>query len=242
MILLKNKAYFATGSDDSTIKIWDYSKGICIKTIITEGKPFLIYELFNKKNQIGCIPYRNSLSIYEFDKTNQNKIFNISFEKSISWIEGLFQFPNDGRIILSASGFFEIFSQEIKHIKKIYIANDTPQIFVYLNNKDLAVGFVSKDIFIYDNNLMYKTRLCGHKKSITSIVEFNENKLLTSSLDSNIFLWKINNYEMIGSFINNNYGINAMILINNNRIITSIFNNNNSLIDYWNIEIYNDKV
>ncbi len=239
IILLKNKKYFATASDDSTIKIWDYSKGICIKTIITEGKPFLIYEIFNKENQIGCIPYRNSLAIYEYNESTHNKIINISLEKSIPWIEGLYQFPNDGRIILSTTGFFEVYSKEITKIKKIYIANDTPRIFLQLKNEDLAVGFLSKDIFIYDKNLMYKSRLCGHKKNITSIIQYDENKILTSSLDTKIFLWRMNDYEMIGNFIHNNYGINSMIIINKNTIVTSSYYKNNS-IDEWNIEIYDN--
>ena len=236
IILLKNNKYFATASDDSTIKIWEYSQGKCIKTIITEGKPFLIFEIFNKKNQIGCIPYRNSLAIYEYNESNQNKIFNISLEKSIPWIEGLYQFPNDGRIILSSSGFFEIYSNEINKIKKVFIANDTPYIFLELKNQDLDVGFFSKDVCIYDKNLMYKSRLCGHKKRITSILEF-DNKILSSSLDTNIFLWRTNDYEMIASFINNNYEIKAMILINKNNIITSSYSENIS-IDEWKIDIY----
>ena len=236
IILLKNNKYFATASEDSTIKIWEYSQGKCIKTIITEGKPFLIFEIFNKKNQIGCIPYRNSLAIYEYNESNQNKIFNISLEKSIPWIEGLYQFPNDGRIILSSSGFFEIYSNEINKIKKVFIANDTPYIFLELKNQDLAVGFFSKEVFIYDKNLMYKSRLCGHKKRITSILEFDD-KILSSSLDTNIFLWRTNDYEMIASFINNNYEIKAMILINKNNIITSSYYENSS-VDEWKIEIY----
>ena len=239
IILLKNKKYFATSSDDSTIKIWDYSKGICIKTIITEGKPFLIYEVFNKENQIGCIPNRNSLAIYEYSESKQNRIINISLEKSIPWIEGLYQFPNDGRILLSTSGFFEIYSNKIDLIKKVYIANDTPQILIYLKNQDLAVGFLSKDIFIYDKNIIYKSRLHGHKQSITSIIEYDENKILSSSLDSNIILWRMNDYEMISSFINNYIGINAMILINKNNIITSSSDNNFCSIDEWKIEIFN---
>lgn len=239
IILLRNKKYFATASDDSTIKIWDYSKGNCIKTIITEGKPFLIYEVYGKENQIGCFPYRNSLVIYEYNEANQNKIINISLEKSIPWIEGLYQFPNDGRIILSSSGFFEVHSLEIKAIKKIYISNDIPKIFLLLKNGDLAVGLLSKEVFIYNNDFMYKTRLLGHKKSITSILELDENKLLTSSLDSNIILWGTNDYEIINSFINNKYGISSMILINKNRIITSSSNKNSS-IDDWEILIFNE--
>ena len=237
IILLKNKKNFATGSDDSTIKIWDFSQGICIKTIITEGKPFLIYEVFNKENQIGCIPNRNSLAIYEYSQSKQNRIINISLENTIPWIEGLYQFPNDGRIILSASGFFVIYSNKNELIKKVYISNDTPQIFLHLKNQDLAIGFLSKNIFIYDNNIIYKSRLYGHRQSITSIIEFDENKILSSSLDSNIILWRMNDYEMISSFISNYIGINAMILINKNNMITSS-NDNNSTIDEWKIEIF----
>ena len=241
IILLKNKKYFATASDDSTIKIWDYSIGKCIKTIITEGKPFLIYEPYDKKNQIGCIPYRNSLVIYEYNESNQNQVINISLEKSISWIEGLYKIPNDRRIILSTSGFFQIFSPEIDEIKKIYISNDTPQIFLQLKNKDFIVGFLSKEIFIYNNDFMYKTRLIGHKKSITSIVEleFLDNKILTGALDSNIILWSSKDYEMIFSFINNNYRINGIIIIDKNRILTSSHYKESS-IDEWELEINND--
>ena len=239
IILLKNKNYFGTASDDSTIKIWDYSKGSCIKTINTEGKPFLIFEPYNRENQIGCVPYRNSLVIYDYGESNQKLIFNISLEKSIPWIEGLYKFPNDERIILSTNGFFQVFSQELKEIKKVYIANDTPKLFLQLNNKDLCVGFLSKEIFIYNNDLMYKTKLVGHKKRITSILEFYDNKLLTASLDSNIILWNSNNYEMICRFINNNYEINALIIINKNRIITSSYYKNSTL-DDWELEIYDE--
>ena len=239
IILLKNKKYFGTASDDSTIKIWDYSKGSCIKTIITEGKPFLIFEPYNKENQIGCVPYRNSLVIYDYGESNPNLIFNISLEKSIPWIEGLYKFPNDERIILSTNGFFQVFSHEIEEIRKVYIANDTPKLFLQLNNKDLCVGFLSKDIFIYNKDLMYKTKLVGHKKRITSILEFYDNKLLTASLDSNIILWNSNDYEMISSFINNNYEINALIIINKNRITTSSYYKNN-ILDGWELEIYDE--
>lgn len=236
IILLKNKKYFATASDDCTIKIWDYSKGTCIKTIVTEGKPFLIYEVFEKENQIGCVPYRNSLTIYEYNESNQKIIFNISLEKSIPWIEGLYQIPNDGRVILSNSGFFEVYSPEIKLIKKVYISNDTPKNFLQLKNKDIVVSFLSKEVFIYDNNLSYKSRLIGHKKAITSILEFNEDKFLTCSLDSDIILWRSKDYEMVSRFINNSMGISSMILINN-RLVTSSYDRNCSL-NEWEIEMY----
>ena len=241
IILLKNKKYFATASDDSTIKMWDYSIGKCIKTIVTEGKPFLIYEPYDKENQIGCIPYRNSLVVYEYSESNQNQIINISLEKSISWIEGLYKIPNDRRIILSTSGFFQIFSPEIDEIKKIYISNDTPQIFLQLKNKDFIVGLLSKEIYIYNNDFRYKTRLIGHKKSITSIVEleFFDNKILTGALDSNIILWSSKDYEMNFSFINNNYRINGIIIIDKNRILTSSHYKESS-IDEWELEINND--
>ena len=49
----------------------------------------------------------------------------------------------------------------------------------------------------------------------------------------------MDDYEMIASFIHNNYGINAMTVINKNSIITSSFYENSS-IDEWNIETFDN--
>lgn len=235
LILLRNKNCFATSSDDNTIKIWDFERGICVKTITSEGKPFLIYEKFGKDNQIGCIPNRNSLSIYEYNEKEQKMIFYKSLEKIIPWIEGLYQFPKDGRIILSSSGMFEVFSQDFNNIKKIYIANIVPQNFLEIKNEDLIVGSQSKEVFIYDKNLNFKRQLIGHKNIVTSFLQFDDNNLLTSSIDSNIILWSIDNYDMIFNFINCDLGINSMILINGKRIITSSFHIKN-YIEEWELE------
>jgi WD40 repeat protein len=235
IILLKNKKNFATASDDSTIRIWDVEKGACIKTIITEGKPYLIFEKYGKDNQIGCVPNRNSLSIYEYGDKIQNTVFKISLEKSLPWIEGLYQFSNDGRIIISSFGIFDLYSSDLEKIKRIYIANMAAQNFLQITNEDLVVGFGSKDIFIYDKNINFKRKLLGHHNNVSSILQLNNNKLLTASLDSNIILWNIDNYEMIFNFMNNHLSINSMTLINENRILTYSFFNLN-IIEEWEIE------
>ena len=235
IIPLRNKKYFATASDDCSIKIWDSELGLCTRTIPIDGKPFLIFENYGKINQIGCVPNRNSLTIFEYEEKNQNILFNISLEKIIPWIEGLYQFPNDGRIIISSSGCFDIFSSELKNIQRIYIANSIPQNFLQIKNEDLLVGLPSKEIYVYDKNLNFKKKLIGHKKNITSFLQLDDNKLLTSSLDSNIILWRIEDYEILFEFINNSFGINSMIIINEYRIITCSFYKTN-FIEEWKLE------
>ena len=145
------------------------------------------------------------------------------------------QLPTDGKIIISSSGYFQIFSSDINEIKKVYIANSIPQHFLQVKNEDLVVGLSSEDVFIYDKNLDFKRKLVGHKKNITSFLQLDEDKLLTASLDSHIILWKIGDYEMIFNFINNNLGINAMISINEYRIITCSFCKVN-FIEEWEID------
>ena len=236
IISLKNGLHFATASDDNSIKIWDFTDGKCLKTIITHGNPFLLYDVYGKENQIGCLPFRNSISIYDYTDEPKN-ILNISLENSINWIEGIYQFPNDGRVILSTLDFFEIFSPQILEINKIYIKGETPKLFLQIKNGDLAVGLLGYEIYIYDNNLIFKTRLIGHSSTITSLIEVDENKLFSSSLDSNIIVWNTDNYEMDWIFINNNCSIKCMILLNQNKIITSSKSHDHFL-ETWTFDLY----
>ena len=238
ILLNSTENNFATCSDDNTIKIWDYEKGKCIKTIVTEGSPFMIYEKFNQKNQIGCLPFRNSLNIYDINGNDAKIIFNKSLEKKIPWIEGLYQFPNNGNIILSTTVFFEVFTENIEEIKKIYINKETPKIFLYLENGDLAVGLLGVEIFIYNQNLQFKKRLVGHCSAITSLKLINNKYLLSSSLDSKIILWNIEDYELKQSLVNNDSSINDMIVIDDQKqIITGTGNKEKTLKD-WIIEIF----
>ena len=147
----------------------------------------------------------------------------------------MYQFPNNGNIIISSSGFFDIFSSDLKNVQRIYIANSIPQNFLQIKNEDLLVGLPSKEIFVYDKKLNFKKKLIGHNQNVTSFLQLNDEKLLTASLDSNIILWRIEDYEILFTFINNNLGINSMILINEYRIITCSFYKRNLIVE-WEIE------
>ena len=237
-IIKINDNLLGSASNDNTIKIWDFTIGKCIKTIRMYTNPYIIFNIYGKNNLIGCIPNRNSVTIYDYSNDNENKIiFEKNIENIIPWIEGLYCFPNDKNIILSYTGFFSVFSAEIEEIKRITIDNETPEIFLQISNGDLIVGLSGSQIFIYDKNLFFKTRLIGHNNTITGLIQLEENILLSYSDDSIVKLWDLNNKEIIDTFFNIEDKINSLIYIGNKKFICANDNKTNN-IEKWEIEIY----
>ena len=229
----------ASASNDNTIIIWDYKLGSLIKSIITQANPFMIYNIYGKNYQIGCFPFRNSINIYDYSEDNK-MIFEKNLENIIPWIESIYHFPKDDRIILSYIGFFAIFSSEIEEIKKITIYNEIPKIFLQISNGDLIVGLLGGKIFIYDKNLIFKAKLFGHSNNIIGLIQFNENILLSYSLDYSIKLWSLKDKEVIETFINIENKINSVINIGNKQFLAS-FDIKEFNIEKWEIDIFHEK-
>ena len=239
-IIPLNNNCLGSASNDNTIKIWDYKKGECIKTIRMKTNPYIIYSIYGKNDLIGCLPYRNSINIYDYSQENKI-IFEKNIEKIIPWIEGFYSFPNDERIILSYTGFFSVFSAEIEEIKRIAINNETPEVFLQISNGDLIVGMLGHQIFIYDKNLFFKKRLFGHNNTIIGLIQLEENIILSYSVDSIIKLWDLKDNEVIETFINIEKKINHLINLGNKQLICSIDEKNYN-IEKWDIEIYQKEI
>ena len=237
-LLKLNNNFLGSASNDKTIKIWDYKIGKCIKTIRIKSNPYIIFNIHGKNDLIGCIPNRNSITVYDYSQGNYNKIiFEKNLENIIPWIEGFYCFPNDKRIILSYIGFFSVFSAEIEEIKRITIDNETPEIFLQINNGDLIVGLLGNQIFIYDKNLFFKAKLIGHNYTIAGLFQLEEKILLSYSDNSIVKLWNLGTNEIIETFFNIEDKINSLIYIGNKKFICSNNNKGNN-IEKWEIEIH----
>ena len=202
--------------------------------IILLRRVMIIQFIHSNINQIGYIPYRNSINIYDY--AQENIIFEKNLENKIPWIEALYCFRNDNRIILSYSGFFSVFSSKIEEIKKISIDNEIPKFFLEINDGDLIVAF-NNQIFIYDKNFIFKLKLIGHSNNISGLIKINENLLLSYSTDSNIKLWNLTKNGLIESFNNIENKINSIILIGNNCFISS-FNIKGYYIEKCEVEFF----
>lgn len=142
-----NQNYFATGGDDNTIKIWDSSKKVVLKTLY--GHSAAVYDLIFYENQKKLISVSNDRTIRLWDVQNNDKpsiikkhtgrIYSLSLDKT-------------QRYLASGSQDRFVYIYDLKEGNKIVFSakHDSDVFHVYFLNEKFLCTTSGKTIMIWD--------------------------------------------------------------------------------------------
>jgi WD40 repeat protein len=203
-----------SGSEDNTIQIWRISTGETLK-IINVGVPVLVVRVFSiEYKQIVCgkESSSNNIQIYNYNTGDLIRTLN-GHSGNVHSIEMLSeQFmasgSNDRRVII-----WDLFSYTIKY----NLTGHTIAVYCIkrLSSNMIASGDKNGTIIVW-NWLTGKQifNLTGHTNSVfyNSLDLYDDQTLISGSLDRTVKFWNISNGELIQS-IDANIIINALAML-----------------------------
>ena len=195
-IIKLSNGNIATGSQDNTIKIWDIDKKEVLYTL--NGHTSIIWEIRELEgNKLISASDDNLSKVWEFnDKKKEYESYDLcNSRRHISSVAVL----KNNKVILATG--INLFLYDLK-TKKQESVLDLPTGGVWavreLSNGDVAVGLGNGLLYILKitDELIVKTKFSqGHKRTINTIIELDNHKLVTSSDEKNLILWDPNEPE-----------------------------------------------
>ena len=190
-VLIKmNDGRIASGGQDKTIKVWNIDSKESVMTL--EGHTSMIWTL----NEISG----NKLISGGSDKRaliwdlNQKKLdFELYKDKEISSVLQL----KNGKVLVCSENDLCLFDLDSK--QKLTNLEIPTGIWCMreLSDGRVAIGKGNGEICILEvgNNIKINTILKGHEKSVNSIIELNNHKLVSAADENNMILWNLNDPE-----------------------------------------------
>ena len=184
-----NNLYFASCSNDSQIRIWDYQKKIC--TIVLQGHVDGVLSLIMLSNGRLCSGGAD-LSIKIWDWTKGECCSTLLGHKK--WIKCLCQLTNN--YILSGSD-----DKKIKVwinnrcVKNLEEHKKSVRTICQINSNFFASGSFDKTIRIWDiYNFNCVQTIHGHKDLILTLIRKSNEDIVSCSNDYEIKIWKQTSY------------------------------------------------
>ena len=179
-----------TAGQDKTIKVWEIDNKNSLMT------------LSRHKSMIWCINEIKGNKIISGSSDNTAVIWNLN-EKKLDYelfkdkeISVVLQLKTD-KVLLCSADKLILFDLESKK----QLTNFEIKVGVWsikeLSDGTVAAGYGNGDVGILEigNEIKIKTILKGHKKTINSIIDLENHKLVTSSDEKNMILWDLNDPE-----------------------------------------------
>ena len=181
-----NEQFFASGSNDKTIKIWDYNERKEIRTINAHNN--IVECLILLKNGNLCSGGDDNL-IKFWKWENGELIKEIKGHKNS--VKCLYEF--NGKFLISGSDDKTIkIWENYQEKKNINVHSDTIKDLCLIDENVFASCSFDSTIKIWDiNNLNCLQTLEKHKGKVTGIIKLKNNNILVScSCDKTIKVWK----------------------------------------------------
>ena len=195
-IIKLSNGNIATGSQDNTIKIWDIDKKEVLYTL--NGHSSIIWEIRELEgNKLISASDDNISKVWEFnDKKKEYESYDLC--NSHRHISSVAVLKNNKVILATGKNLFLYDLKTKKQESVLDLPNGGVWVVRELSNGDVAVGLGNGLLYILKitDELIVKTKFSqGHKRTINTIIELDNHKLVTASDEKDLILWDPNEPE-----------------------------------------------
>jgi WD40 repeat protein len=220
----------ATGSYDSTIRIWDVEEYRCVKIFkIKETTIFCLLEFIPNFILFGT----NKNNIGLWDSNSEDNRQSYIFSGHQLWVNSLVKCDDNCFASASNDQTIKIWNYYNKNcIRTIEAHEDCILCLIKLINGNLCSGSADLMIKIWDwNNGSCLYTLVGHQNWIQCLIQLEDGQIVSGSVDKTIKFWK--KYENIKTIENaHENSVRTLCQINANYIASGSFDNK---IKIWNL-------
>ena len=179
-----------TAGQDKTIKVWKIDSKDSLMTL--SGHKSMIWSINEiKGNKLISGSSDNTAVIWDLNKKKQD--FELFKDKEISVAIQL----KSGKVLLCSRDKLILF--DINSKKQLTNMEIKPGVWSIreLSDGRVAAGYGNGDVAILEvgNDIKEKILLKGHKKTVNSIIELEDHKLVTAADENNMILWDLNDPE-----------------------------------------------
>ena len=202
----------ATAGQDKTIKVWTIDNKNSLETLA--GHKSMIW-CINEIKGDKLISGSSDNTALIWDVKSKKLDFELYKDKEISVAIQL----KTGNVLLCSSDKLILF--DLKSKKQLTNFEIKPGVWSLreLSDGTVAAGFGNGDIGILEvgNEIKVKLTLKGHKKTVNSIIELGNHKLVSSSDENNLILWDLTDPEAKYFIEGHTKNVTALTHINGNK-------------------------
>jgi WD40 repeat protein len=201
-----------TGGQDKTIKVWKIDNKNSLETL--EGHKSMIW-CINEIKDDKIISGSSDNTALIWDLKSKKLDFELYKDKEISVAMQL----KTGNVLLCSSDKLILF--DLKSKKQLTKLEIKPGVWCIreLSDGNVAAGFGNGDIGILEvgNEIKVKLTLKGHKKTVNSIIELDNHKLVSFSDEKNMILWDLTDPDAKYFIEGHTDNVTALTHINGNK-------------------------
>ena len=203
-----------SGGQDNTIKIWDIEKKSIIATL--EGHTSIIWDIkYLGNNKIISGGDDNTSKLWDLNKKTHEEFFKA--KKHVSVVCPL----KNKKILLAVGNNILLFDLETK--KQESFLEVTAWALKELKNGDVVAGLGKGLIYLLKitDEITIKAKFPqGHKKTVGSIIELDDGRLVSMADENDLILWDINDLESMYILKGHNEMVTGLCFVAGNKFVS----------------------